>query len=78
MDGDKVYLNSSAIEKNGTPIFYVEMGEKPQFMLECEYVEQIIGCATEVVKMACKSIYPSDGEMQEKIAHLIAKKAIGE
>ena len=78
MEGDKVYLQATATETNGIPVYGTEMGQKPQFMLECEYVEQIIGCATEVVKMACKSIYPGDGEMQEKIAHLIAKKAIGE
>lgn len=78
MEGDKVYLKATPTETNGIPVYGTEIGQKPLFMLDEEYVEQIIGCATEVVKMACRNIYPENGEMQVKIAQLIAKKAIGE
>ena len=78
MEGDKVYLKATATETNGIAVYGTEMGQKPLFMLDEEYVEQIIGCAVEVVRMACRNIYPENGEMQQKIAQLIAKKAIGE
>ena len=78
MEGDKVYLNVVSEEKNGIPFFEAEIGEKPRFMLDEEYVGLIIGCAVESVRAAANEVYPDDEEMRGKIAKAIAIKATEE
>lgn len=74
MEGDIVKITAQATEVNGIPSFEAKIGEKPQFMLDEEFNQLIFGCALEALKVACKLIYPSNEELQKKLAVLIANK----
>ena len=73
MEGDSVSIHSQATEINGEPVYTAKLSEKPQFMLDEEYNQEIIGCAIEAVRATCLSIYPFNIEMQKKMAEMIAK-----
>ena len=75
LEGDKVYLHVTATEKNGVLVFSSEIGQKPQFMLNEEYVQSLIDCAILAVKKATEAIYPDNVEMQQQVAEAIGKRA---
>ena len=75
MEGDKVGINAVATDMNGQVVYTTEISEKPQFMLDEEYHEQLIECAIEAVKSACRAIYPISNEAQRRLVKLIAMKA---
>ena len=72
MEGDKVTLMTVAEEVSGDTIYTTKLGEKPQFMLDEEYREQIIKCAAESLKIAVKAVYPNMMEQQKLLASAIA------
>ena len=77
MQGDKVRIESVATEMENDTIYTTEISEKPQFMLEEEYHQQIIKCVIEAVKKACKTVYPMNESAQIRIAKVILNMATG-
>ena len=73
MTGDRVFVNVEGVEKDGQPVFGVEIGEKPQFMLDEEYRLQLIECASDAVYAVCEVCFPNNVKMQGALAKSIAK-----
>ena len=76
MQGDKVFVKVEGEEKEGQPVFAVEISEKPQFMMDEEFNLQLIECATYAVQSVCKTCFPNNEPMQGALANTIAKKAV--
>ena len=76
MEGDKVIVSTMVKEENGITKMEAEISEKPQFMLEEEYNQSIIDCAVYTIRTVCAYLYPTNAQMQVKMAEAIAKKAM--
>lgn len=74
MEGDKVRIIATATDINGNTVYTTEIDEKPQFMLDEEYHEQLIECSCQAVLSACKIIYPNNNVAQKRLASMIANK----
>jgi len=78
MEGDKVSITSTSTENEG--IFYHDtyVSEKPQFMMNEEYHQELIQCAINAVREACKIIYPNNEGTRIVLAEMIANRATRE
>lgn len=74
MEGDIVKISSIAVETSGVPVYNTDISKKPEFMLDEEYNQEVIGCALEAIKKACETIYPNNSEAQSRLAKMIANK----
>lgn len=76
MEGDKVEIVANATEIEGKFFLTSKISEKPQFMLDEEYRQQIIACAVEAIRVACTSVYPNNEGTRLVLAQAIANMAI--
>lgn len=78
MEGDKVIVSVTALEKDGDTYYCGEISEKPQYMLQAEYEQQMLRCAVEVNKMVAKKVFPNGAEARERMIEYIYKKSCEE
>ena len=74
MQGDKIELKAWVIEENEMPVFAVEIGQKPQFMLQEEYNHHILECGVNVLQAIATKLYPENPAGQKKCLEYIKKK----
>ncbi len=73
MEGDKITIVSESTEKDGFPVYTIEISEKPEFMLDAEYTKEALECAINAVRSACRKVSTNPSQERTFAEYVIRK-----